>query len=393
MVALRRDLHRNPELGFQEERTATLVAGKLREWGYQVQEGIAGTGVVGYIRGKRGGKVVAIRADMDALPILEKGRKSYRSRNAGVMHACGHDGHVTIALQVAKQIAADRARLRGGVKFIFQPAEEGPGGARPMIEAGVLAKPAVDSILGLHLWNHLPFGKVGVRGGPMMASVDIFRLRVRGKGGHGAAPHRTVDAILAASRIVDALQSVVSRSLDPLEPSVLTIGTISGGANFNVIAEEVVMTGTTRAYDETIRKSFPGLIRKVATGVARAHGARIRLDYTWQYPSLENYPYSSRILAEVAGDVVGSSGVIDPGLQMVSEDMAFFLKEIPGCFFYVGSHDPSRKEEIPHHSPRFDFDERAMLVGAEIFLRGIRALTSTRDARSPGSRIAPQKKG
>jgi amidohydrolase len=375
MVELRRDLHRHPELGFRETRTAALVAQRLRDWGYVVREGVAGTGVTGFLAGGRTGRVVGVRADMDALPIRERGARAYRSRNDGVMHACGHDGHVAIALEVARQVSRERDRLSGGVKFIFQPAEEGPGGAFPMIEAGALEEPAVDAILGLHLWNHLRVGRVGVRGGPMMASVDIFRLKITGRGGHGAAPHRTVDAILAASRIVDALQSVVSRSVDPLEPSVLSIGTIEGGSNFNVIAEEVVMTGTTRAYDERVRRSFPSLIRRVAGGVARAHGARARLDYTWQYPSLENDADVARVVTDAARAVVGEAGVIDPGRQMVSEDMSFFLREVRGCFFYVGAHDPRLPEEVPHHSPRFDFDERAMLIGAEVFLRAIRALS------------------
>lgn len=376
LVRIRRDLHRNPEMAFKERRTAGIVADNLREWGYDVREGIAGTGVSGYLEGKRKGHVVAVRADMDALPIQEKGNMEYRSRVDGIMHACGHDGHVAIALQVARRMSARRKELAGGVKFIFQPAEESPGGALPMIGEGVLKDPAVDRILALHLWNHLPVGRVGIRGGPMMASTDIIEMKVIGKGGHGAAPHRTVDSILVAARIVDALQSVVSRSIDPTEPSVVTVGTIEGGSNFNVIAEEVRMRGTTRAFSERVRGDYPAQIQKVAGGVARAHGARFRLNYIRQYPPLVNDDGVAGIVADEARRVVGSSGVVDPGLQMTGEDMAYFLKETPGCFFFVGSHDPSCKEEIPHHSPRFDIDERAMLIGVELLLRGIAALTS-----------------
>jgi amidohydrolase len=384
MVALRRTFHQHPELAFEEKQTAAAVANLLKKWGYEVREKIAGTGVCGYMKGIKKGKVVAVRADMDALPIQEKGDKEYKSRRRGVMHACGHDGHVAIALQVAKLVAGERGSLRGGVKFIFQPAEESPGGALPMIEEGVLGNPAVDFILALHLWNHLPVGGVGIRGGPMMASADIIKMKVTGKGGHGAAPHRTVDGILVASRIVDALQSVISRSVDPTEPSVLTVGTINGGRNFNVIAEDVEMTGTTRAFSDSVRKSFPDLIRKIAGGIARAHGARFRLDYLWNYPPLLNNYEIARIVAGEAGKVVGQSKVIDPGLQMTAEDMSYFLREVPGCFFFVGSHNPKWESEIPHHSPWFDFDERAMLVGAEVISRGIKTLTSLDCSFEPG---------
>ncbi len=375
MVADRRDLHMNPETAFRETRTASIVAGRLRKLGYDVREGLARTGVCGFMSGGRRGKVVAVRADMDALPLEEKGKMDYRSRVRGAMHACGHDGHVAIALRVAEIIANERDKLKGGVKFMFQPAEEGPGGALPMIEEGVLKEPKVDYILAMHLWNHLPVGSVGIRGGRMMASTDVIRMKVKGKGGHGAAPHRTVDAILVAARIVDALQSIVSRSVDPVEPAVVSVGTISGGAEFNIIAEEVSMTGTTRAYSEDVRRSFPGLIRKIAGGVARAHGARFYLDYTWQYPPLENDHEIAGLMRGVAARVVGAGRVVDPGLQMTAEDMAFFLKEVPGCFFFVGAHDPARGKEIPHHNPGFDFDERAMMVGAEVLLNGVRTLT------------------
>jgi amidohydrolase len=378
MVADRRDLHMNPEPAFKEKRTASIVAERLRTWGYEVKEGIAGTGVCGHLKGGKQGRIVAVRADMDALPLDEKGKSDYKSKVKGVMHACGHDGHVAIALKVAEILASERETLKGGVKFIFQPAEEGPGGALPMIEEGVLKEPEVDFILALHLWNHLPVGKVGIREGRMMASTDVIRMNVKGKGGHGAAPHQTVDAILVAARIVDALQSIISRSIDPVEPAVITVGTISGGAEYNIIAEEVVMSGTTRAYNENVRKSFPGLIRKVAGGVARAHGARFSLNYEWQYPPLENNGDIAGLMREVAAKVVGTEGVIDPGLQMTAEDMAFFLKEVPGCFFFVGAHNTSRGKEIPHHNPSFDFDERAMLVGAEVILNGVRTLSGLR---------------
>jgi amidohydrolase len=378
LVRTRRDLHRNPELAFKEKRTAGIVADNLRKWGYEVREGIAGTGVCGYLEGRRKGTVVGVRADMDALPIREKGEKEYRSLVDGIMHACGHDGHVAIALQTARIMSVRRKTLAGGVKFIFQPAEESPGGALPMIGEGVLKKPAVERILALHLWNHLPVGRVGIRGGPMMASADIIEMRVVGKGGHGAAPHRAVDSILVAARIVAALQSVVSRSIDPTEPSVVTVGTISGGSNFNVIAEEVRMRGTTRAFSDRVRDDYPGQIRKIAGGIARAHGARFRLNYIRQYPPLVNNDEVAGIVAGEAKKVVGSSGVVDPGLQMTAEDMSFFLREVPGCFFFVGSHNPLWKEEIPLHSPWFDIDERAMLIGVEILLRGIQALTSRR---------------
>ncbi len=381
LVSMRRDFHRHPELAFDEVRTAAIVSDCLRRWGYEVRDGIAGTGVSGYLEGVKRGKTVAIRADMDALPITERGNREYGSKTKGVMHACGHDGHVAIALQVARLISRYRGGLKGGVKFLFQPAEESPGGALPMIEAGVLDRPHVDFILALHLWNHLPVGRVGIRGGPMMASADILDMKVTGKGGHGGNPHRTVDSVLVAARIVDALQSIVSRSLNPVEPAVLSIGTISGEGSFNAIAEEVSMRGTTRAFSDEVRQRFPELIRKVAGGIARAHGARFRLDNTWGYPPLVNDYDVASIMRREAGMVVGEDSVIDPGLQMTAEDMSYFLKRVPGCFFFVGSHDPSSGHEISHHNPRFDFDENAMLVGAEILLRGVKALSSARQGR------------
>ena len=249
LVTWRRNIHQKPELGFQEHLTASLIAKKLTEWSIPHQTGIASTGIVATIRGEKPGKVIAIRADMDALPIQEANEVSYRSQHDGKMHACGHDGHVAIALGTAYYLQQHREELSGTVKIIFQPAEEGPGGAKPMIEAGVLQNPDVDAIIGLHLWNNLPLGTVGVRSGALMAAVECFRLQVFGKGGHGAMPDQTIDSIVVGSQIVNALQTIVARNINPLDSAVVTVGEFHGGTALNVIADSVTMSGTVRYFN------------------------------------------------------------------------------------------------------------------------------------------------
>jgi amidohydrolase len=369
MIQMRRDFHRRPEPGFQEVETSKVVAKRLEEYGLEVTGGIAKTGVAGLLRGRRKGKTIIIRADMDALTVREQTGLEFASENEGVMHACGHDGHMSIALTTARILSQHRDELRGNVKFVFQPAEEAPGGAKPMIEEGVMESPKVDAAIGLHLWNYLPIGKVAVSPGPVMASMDSMRIKIKGKGGHGAIPHEAVDSIVVSSNVVTALQTVVSREIAPLAPSVVSIGTIKGGYAFNIIADVVEMEGTTRALDVELQKTLPERIERIIKGVTSGMRADYDFDYTFLYPVTINDEGMVRLIEEVSATVVGEENVMSFEGTMGGEDMAFFLREVPGCYFFLGSSNKEKGLDQPHHSPQFDFDEDAMPIGVEIFAR------------------------
>jgi amidohydrolase len=370
LVQWRRQLHQEPELGFQEHQTAALIAKKLTEWQISYQDQVAGTGIVAVIEGDRPGPVFAIRADMDALPIQEENSVPYRSRRPGVMHACGHDGHVAIALGTACYLAQHRSDLAGTVKIIFQPAEEGPGGAQPMIEAGALTHPDVDAIVGLHLWNNLPLGTVGVRSGAMMAAVELFELTIRGKGGHGAMPHQTVDSIVVASQVVNALQTIISRNVDPLKSGVVTVGSFHAGQANNVIAGQAELTGTVRYFDPSLQSFFPERMEQIIAGVCQTYGAQYDLQYLQLYPPVVNDEAIAQLVRSVAERVIETPAGVVPDCQtMGGEDMAFFLQAVPGCYFFLGSANPTLDLAYPHHHPRFDFDETALSVGVELFVR------------------------
>ena len=280
----RRQIHQRPEMGFKEQITAELIAQKLQGWGISHQTGIAKTGVVALIESGKPGPVLAIRADIDALPIQEENEVPYRSQHDGVMHACGHDGHTSIALATAYYLSQHQNDFAGTVKIIFQPAEEGPGGAKPMIEAGVLKKPDVDAIIGLHLWNNLPLGEVGIRSGPLMAAVEEFSCTIFGKGGHGAIPQQTVDTVVISAQIVNALQTIVARNIDPLESAVVTIGQLQAGTTFNVIAGKARMRGTVRYFNPAFDSYFGPRIEQIIAGICQSHGASYELDYRRHYP-------------------------------------------------------------------------------------------------------------
>jgi len=369
MIKMRRDFHRIPEPAFQEVETSKVVAQRLEEYGLEVKTGIAKTGVVGLLRGKREGKTILIRADMDALTVREQTGLEFSSEHEGVMHACGHDGHMTVGLTAARILSEHRDDLKGNVKFVFQPAEEGPGGAKPMIEEGVMEDPKVDAALGLHLWNYLPIGKVAVSPGPVMASMDSMRIKIRGKGGHGAIPHEAVDSIVVSSHVVTALQEIVSREIAPLSPSVVSIGTIKGGYAFNIIADVVEMEGTTRALDADLQKTLPSRIERIIKGVTSSMRADYDFDYTFLYPVTVNDQGMARLIEEVAATVVGQENVVSFEGTMGGEDMAFYLREVPGCYFFLGSSNKEKGLDHPHHSPQFDFDEDVMPIGVEIFTR------------------------
>ena len=377
LVRWRREIHQRPELGFQEEITAQFICDRLTEWDISYQRDIAKTGVVALIEGMLPGEstgkqapVLGIRADMDALPVQELNEVSYRSVHEGKMHACGHDGHVAIALGTAKYLHTHRDQFWGTVKIIFQPAEEGPGGAKPMIEAGVLKDPDVDALVGLHLWNNLPLGTLGVRSGPMMAATEFFTCRIQGKGGHGAIPQQTVDAVVVGAQVVNALQTVVSRNIDPLKSAVLTVGEFKAGTAVNVIADSAYLSGTVRYFDVDYGELIPQRLEQVIAGVCEAHGASYQLDYHKLYPPVVNDRAIADLVRSVALSVVETpAGVVPECQTMGGEDVSFFLQAVPGCYFFLGSANIEKGLAYPHHHPRFNFDETALSVGVEMFVR------------------------
>ena len=366
VVAFRRDLHKNPELAYKEKRTAMVVARTLRSLGLAVQTGVAKTGVIGTLRGKRSSPVVALRADMDALPIGEESRVPYRSEIPGVMHACGHDVHVSNVVGAAMILSQMRNVLEGTVKFVFEPSEErNPGGAIGMLKEGALDD--VDAIFGLHVYPRAETGKLGFRAGPTMAAADELSMTIRGKGGHGARPQSAVDPIVVASEVVLALQTVVSRSLNPFQPVVLTIGKIEGGTAQNVIPDEVRLEGTLRTVDSHTRKRAHELVRRTVAGVCAAAGARFKLVISKGNPPLINQPTETEFARVRAVEFRGIRNVFEVEQVMGGESFAYFLEKIPGTFFRLGV--ANKKKGIVHevHTPLFDVDEQAMKTGAGFF--------------------------
>jgi len=377
IVAWRRHIHQRPELAFRENLTAEFVSQKLQEWGIEHQTGIAKTGVVAVIKGEKilaatdsPAKVLAIRADMDALPIQEENEVAYKSQHNGIMHACGHDGHTAIALATAYYLSCHRADFAGTVKIIFQPAEEGPGGAKPMIEAGVLQNPDVDAIIGLHLWNYLPLGTVGVRKGALMAATELFQCTIFGKGGHGAIPQQTIDSIVVSAQIINALQTIVARNINPLESAVLTVGELHAGTAHNVIADTAKFRGTVRYFNLEVGERIQQRLEQIISGVCQSHGAKYELEYTKCYPPVINDDKIASLVHSVAESVLETPlGIVPECQTMGGEDMSFFLQAVPGCYFFLGSANPEQNLAYPHHHPRFNFDETVLSAGVEIFAR------------------------
>jgi amidohydrolase len=362
LVATRRDIHEHPELGFEETRTASVVADRLRALHYHVTPGVGKTGVVA-LKKNAGGRCVLLRADMDALPVDEANAVPYRSRHVGKMHACGHDGHVAIGLEVARRLAP--LDLAGAVKFVFQPAEEVSNGAQAMIEDGVLDEPTVHAAFGIHLWNDLPVGTIGIMTGPVMASVDQFEIEILGRGGHAAAPHQTIDPVLIAAHVITALQSLVSRRRDPMDEVVLSITEVHAGRAFNVIPARADLRGTVRTFGGRFWDEAPHLVTKTAQGIAGAFGAEAIVHYHRLSSPLVNEEQLSALMSEVAATIVGAGNVRSGVRTMGGEDMAFFLERVPGCFAFVGS-APKTGIASPHHSPTFDIDEESLVVAAEL---------------------------
>ena len=384
VMTWRRQIHQHPELGFAETLTAQFIHEKLTQWGIPHETGIAQTGVVALVRGDRPGPVLAIRADMDALPIHEENDLDYKSQHPGKMHACGHDGHIAIALGTAHYLNTHRHTFSGTVKFIFQPAEEGPGGAKPMIEAGVLQNPDVDALIGLHLWQQLPIGTLGVREGALMAAVETFDCTIFGRGGHGAIPQQTVDSIIITAQIITALQTIVARNLDPIDSAVVTVGTFHAGTACNVIADTAKISGTVRYFNLQYADYFDRRIEQMISGVCTMHGATYQLNYRKLYPPVINDSTMTALVRSCAEDWA-QTGVqalqsstpsasqpanVTPHCQtMGGEDISYFLNAVPGCYFFVGSSNADKGLTFPHHHPQFNIDETALAIGMEVLVR------------------------
>ncbi len=365
MIAIRRYLHERPELSFQEVHTPAYIANFYRELGLEVRVGVGGRGVVATLRGGKPGKTVALRADFDALAIQELNDLPYKSKNDGVMHACGHDGHTATLLVLARCLAEMREELTGNIVFIHQHAEElAPGGAKAMIEDGCLE--GVDVIFGTHLWAPTPLGTVLVREGAIMAAADRFEIVIQGKGGHGAEPHQAVDAIVTGVQFVTQLQTLISRRINPLHPAVITVGHFEAINPFNVIADTAKLAGTVRTFNEEVREQIIEELELLLKSVCLGAGATYTYNYYRGYPPVVNHPQETAFVAEIAEEIHEVKKVETCEPFMIGEDFAYYMEHVPGTFFITGAKDPSWETAYPHHHARFNFDERAMLIAAKI---------------------------
>jgi len=363
----RQALHKIPEIGFSEKKTAAFVADRLESIpGMEVTSGIAGTGVLGVLNTGKPGKTLLIRADMDALPISEETGLSFASTHDNMMHACGHDGNMAMVLATATILAKLKEQLSGVIKFMFQPAEEWPGGAKPMIDAGILENPKVDYAVGCHLWPALPAGTFGIKSGVMMSAASVFDIEIKGKGGHGAMPHECVDALDTACQVVNSLQRVVSRMLNPITPSVLTVGCLRAGSVANAIPEKATLSGTTRTFDKNIWTRYPSILEPVIKGVCDAMGASYKFKSTQGYPPLENDADMVARVKKCLAKVVEADQIKEPESTMGAEDFSFVLEKTKGCYFWVGS---GFEGCARLHNSKFNFDESVLLLGVEAYIR------------------------
>ena len=366
LVEWRRDFHTHPEMGFEEVRTAGIVADHLRDLGLEVSTGVGKTGVIALVEADdtpADAPTVMLRFDMDALPIEEETGLEFRSQNPGVMHACGHDGHTAMGMGVAKLLTKHRNELNGRVKLVFQPAEELGEGALAMIADGALDGPTPSAAFGLHLWSRLPLNQIVVQPGPLWARSDFFTVTIQGQGGHGAVPQETVDATLIASELVVAWQSIVSRNVDPTETAVLSVGSVHSGSAANIIAGEATLTGTIRTFNDDVADLIVKRMQEIADGICQAFGASNTFEFDNGTGVTQNSEAGAALMREVATEVVGEEQVVQITPMMVGEDMAEFLDRAPGCFILVGASDPAEEMHSPHHNPTFDFDERMMPTG------------------------------
>jgi amidohydrolase len=356
--SIRRDLHMHPELGYQEVRTSGVIARELRELGLEINTGIAKTGVIALLEGEKPGPVIMLRFDMDALPITEETNAEYASQNPGVMHACGHDGHVAIGLTVARLLNAHREEINGTIKLVFQPAEEGMGGAEAVIKEGAMLEPVPAHSLGLHIWNENPIGWLGIAAGPVMAGASTFRVTVTGKGGHAAAPHYTIDPVLAAAQIVSAAQSIVSRNVNPQQAAVISFTTIHGGDAFNVIPQKVELTGTIRHFEQAVRDLVFTRFEQVARTVADAMGCQATVSIHELTPAVVNDAIVTKSVKRAAENTLPGHTIDERShLTMGAEDFAYYQQKAPGTYFFVGSNNAEKELNYSHHHPKFDFDE------------------------------------
>ena len=366
VIKTRRDLHRIPEVGYTEKKTSAYVADYLNREGLEVQTGVAQFGVVGLLNTGRPGPTLLIRADMDALPLQEETGLEFASTHDGVMHACGHDAHMAMGLAAATVLNKIKDQISGTVKFVFQPAEEGPGGAEPMIKEGVMENPKVDYALGCHVWPEIPEGTIGVRSGPFLAAMDRYDLKIIGKGGHGAMPHLCVDALEVGTQVVSALQRISSRHINPLEPVVVTVGSFHAGTAFNIIPDEAVLSGTTRTFNLDIWHSWGERLEKVIRGVCESMGADFEFKFSKGYPPTINDDAMADLVRRCAAEVVGPDNVIEPAKTMGGEDMSFFLQQSKGCFYALGA---GRDGGPPVHNSKFTFNEDILVLGVETHCR------------------------
>lgn len=367
MVELRRYFHQYPELSFKEENTPKKISEYLTNLGIEVHTNVGGNGVIGVINGGKPGKTVAIRADFDALPLQDEKEVSYKSKVPGVMHACGHDAHTATLLGIAKVLSEKKEEIAGKVVLIHQFAEEvAPGGAKPMIEAGCLD--GVDAIFGTHIWSTVPVGQIGYRSGPIMAAADKFIIKILGKGGHGSAPHDTVDPIALGSSIVQQLQQIVSRKVDPLKPAVLTVATFQSGTAFNIIPDTATISGTVRTFNPEVQDLIIDQMEKIVKGICLENGASYEFTYEKGYPAVVNHSEETKLLVDTATPILSAENVIEMAPVMGGEDFGYFLEKVPGTFFFTGAGNPKCGAEYPHHHPKFDIDEKSMLIAAKVLL-------------------------
>lgn len=368
MVEWRRYLHQHPELSYHEKETSRFIYEKLKNFGIDdIRTNVGGYGIVARIHGSKPGITVALRADFDALPIQEETDVPYKSKVQGVMHACGHDGHTATLLGVAKVLQAHRSELSGDVVLIHQPAEEfPPGGARAMIKDGCLD--GVDVIFGTHLWSTVPYGTIGYRKGHFMAAADYFKIKIQGRGGHGSAPQQCVDSVVVASQVVNQLQMVVSREVDPTKSAVLTIGKFNSGVAPNVIADTAVLEGTVRTFNEDVRSKIKSEMASIVENVCGAFHAEGTLDYRDGYPAVYNHEKESDVFQKVMDKTFGKNVAVEIAPQMGGEDFSSYLLEKPGMFWFTGAGNPEVGASYPHHHPKFNFDERVMITAGKAFL-------------------------
>lgn len=367
-VKIRRIIHQNPELGFEEFKTSELITHELGGMGYEVIRSIGKTGVVALAGEDSSGPTLLLRFDMDALPIQEENEKPYKSQNDGVMHACGHDGHVAIGLTVAKIIAENKSKIKGTVKFLFQPAEEGLGGAQETIRDGVMENPKPDYVFGLHLWNEKPINWIGYNKRAVMAGSDRFEIKVIGKGGHGGVPHEAIDPIVAAAQVISSAQSIVARNISPIDSAVISFCHINGGSTHNVIPEHVMLHGTIRTFNKQTRFLILERLTEITQSVAEGYDCKAEVKFIEGTPPVINHEPVTQILRSTLNELFPESNIDDDYKTMGAEDFSLFLDQIPGCFYFIGSANQEKELNYGHHHPRFDFDEQAMAIGTASML-------------------------